>query len=79
MIKGQATIGGKRCIVIGLSRRNCDKLLTNQPIMFDGSLVGLAGVHVVVFGGESEEEIVEDLRCITGMPPVPVDEPGEAS
>jgi hypothetical protein len=63
MIKGRATLGGKPCVVIGLSRTNCERLLANQPIVFDGEILGWPGERVVILGGETEPELLEDLRC----------------
>jgi hypothetical protein len=65
VIKGRQMVNGKPWIVLGLSRLNCERLLDNKPIMVDGRLVGLpTGVRVVLLGGETEDEIVEDLRSM---------------
>lgn len=64
MIKAVMGVGAQTHIVIGLSRLNCERLLDNQPISFDGASVGVPGRMITILGGETEDDIVEDLRCV---------------
>lgn len=64
MIKGIGQINGIPTIYIGISRENWERLLDNQPIMFDGAQVGIKGHKIVVLGGETKGDIVEDLRSV---------------
>ncbi len=57
--KGEETLG------IGLSRRNCEKLLAGEPIhiklaeMHEGGLTWEG--DILIMGGETEDAIVRDL------------------
>lgn len=64
MIKARGQAAGTDMVILGLSRNNTERLLNNSPIMFDGAQVGLAGVRIVICGGETEADIAEDLRSI---------------
>lgn len=73
MIKagGRATVDGadRALLVVGLSRRNTEKLLQNQPIRFDARPLGV-DCKVVVLGGETEADLQQDLRVlgpVTGL------------
>lgn len=37
------------------------KARTGMPIMFDGAVVGLAGVHVMIFFGETERAMLDEF------------------
>lgn len=64
MIKASgATGGGRKLMVLGLSRANTERLLDNQPIRFDGKEFGFDG-DVLILGGETEADIVQDLRVL---------------
>lgn len=54
---------------LGLTRDNLDRLPLNEPIMFDWSEVGSPPdvVKVVIFAGETTEDLMEDLRAL-GVP-----------
>lgn len=55
--------GERRVLGIGLSRRNCEKLLDGEPIAFKGEELGIDNVEVVIVGGENERSIVRDLKA----------------
>lgn len=64
MIKARAQIGARDCVVIGLSDGNWENLRAGRPIMFDGGQLGLDGKTIVVLGGATEADMIEDLRSI---------------
>lgn len=64
MIKARATIGGHDTMIIGLTRDNIDRLLDNQPILFDGAELRWPGLRVVILGGETLDDLREDLRAL---------------
>lgn len=64
MIKaGGRTADNRPLLVIGLSRKNVERLLDNQPIRFAGDALGVA-CEVLILGGETEDDIAEDLRSL---------------
>lgn len=68
MIKARARIGGSDAVVLGLTRENIDRLLDNKPIMFDAATLGISEFdRVIIIGGETPDDIKEDLRSI-GLP-----------
>lgn len=69
MIKARARFKGRDTIIIGLSRESCDRLLAGQPIRFDGEELLIPGLTFLVLGGETEDEITEDLRSLGLAPP----------
>lgn len=64
MIKARATLGGRDTLLIGLSRTNIDRLLDGKPIQFDGAELGWPQFKVVVLAGETEADILDDLKSI---------------
>ena len=58
MIKGQAG----NVVVIGLSRMNVERLMGGMPIRFAGEGVGIPGKVFVIFAGETEPEMVAELK-----------------
>jgi hypothetical protein len=69
VIKARARLGvlGQDTIILGLDAENVRRLMDNQPIMFDGVEVGVPGVRFVILGGETLDEVREDLRAL-GLP-----------
>jgi hypothetical protein len=60
VIKALATTGdGTKLIVLGLSRENTEKLLTDKPILVSLDQFGVPGVKVVLIGGETEYAMVD--------------------
>lgn len=51
---------GSPIILLGLSRTNVDRLMTDQPIRFDLKEVGLEGEMIIV-GGNDERSIIAQL------------------
>jgi hypothetical protein len=49
-------------IGLGLSHKNLELLKSGKPIKFDGEAVGLKDVDVLIFAGETEETMQEDLK-----------------
>lgn len=52
---------GNLMILIGLSRANVDQLLEGRPILKGPQDTGV-NVHVVIVGGETEDEIMQQLK-----------------
>lgn len=62
-----------RLIGIGLSRRNCEKLLEGDPILFELEVLGLRvttigepyprRAQVLIVAGETEEAILAELKA----------------
>lgn len=63
MIKARGIIGGTDTVIIGLSRRNTELLHDGKPILFDGLEVGLP-VRILMLAGDTENDVIEDLRSI---------------
>ncbi len=55
--------GERRLIGICLSRRNTERLLDGEPILFRGEEVGVRDTDVLILAAESEAEA---LRQLTG-------------
>ncbi len=56
---------GKRTMVLfGLARKNCEMLLENKPIMFEGDELGFPQIQFVIMGGESEQTMMEKLKSL---------------
>ena len=72
MIKAVASQkDGSTAVFLGLSRENVDRLLANQPIP-----VKLRELHpdlpdltIILLGGETEDDIAEDLRSLGPVRP----------
>lgn len=62
MIKATGRIGdGDALLLLGLSRRNVERLLAGQPMKIYGQDVGMPGLVVVIVGGDTEESIQAEL------------------
>lgn len=57
---------GRRLIGLGLSRENCARLLMGYPIIVDGAELGHEGLEIFIFGGDTEEEMVDKLKEVVG-------------
>ncbi len=59
---------GRPILFLGLSRRNCEKLLADPmddhiPIEVDEVMPGAgAGLRIILFAGENEEQMVAEMR-----------------
>lgn len=63
MIKFTAEGSKGKILGIGLSRLNCEKLLTGQPITLDTKSLGLPfQLQIIIIGGESEFAITDELE-----------------
>ncbi|HLL68856.1 MAG TPA: hypothetical protein VK453_24550 [Micromonosporaceae bacterium] len=63
MIKAQIIdVFGRPTMFIGLSRANCERLLAGKPITVNGGDIGMDGVIVNLFAGETEERMVTALE-----------------
>ncbi len=67
MIKASATgPGGKPLLILGLSRKNTEMLLTGHPISVElKAFTGLVGT-VLLMAGETEEAIMAELAPLMG-------------
>lgn len=52
---------GNLMILIGLSKVNCEQLLEGHPILKGPEDTGV-NVHVVIVGGETEDQIMAQLK-----------------
>jgi hypothetical protein len=64
MIKARAVIKGQDVIIFGLEKPNLDALMDNKPIMFDGQHVGLHNLKIIIIAGETQADLMEDLRAL---------------
>lgn len=67
MIKGAATVGDKTpLLILGLTRRNCERLLAGDPIMVDTGELGdpLPVLQVLIMGGETEDAMAAQIRSV---------------
>lgn len=63
MLKGKFTNNeGEPCVMIGLSEGNIKLLKEGKPILIKGSSINLDIEEIIIFYGETEELMVEDLR-----------------
>lgn len=63
MIKATGrTADGDTVLILGLSRRNTERLLNDEPIRVNGLDVGLPGLQVVLIGGETEQTLTAELQ-----------------
>jgi hypothetical protein len=58
---GKSGKDGRPVLIIGLSRRNCERLLEGDPIPFDAAPWGV-DAHIVVVAGENEAAITQSFR-----------------
>jgi hypothetical protein len=67
---GTASDGGE-LIGIGLSRKNCERLLAGKPIHFKLSDMAASGLamkgEVLIIGGETEEAITAELHQLGAL------------
>lgn len=63
MVKAKYTNDkGEPVVILGLSKGNCKKLLKGQPIHIQLADLGVeTGGHVVIIGGETEQDITREL------------------
>ena len=63
MIKARGTTAdGRPLLILGLSGENMTRLMANEPIRVELRDLGLPAIQVVILGGRTEAQIVEDLR-----------------
>lgn len=75
MIKAKGkTAEGRDLVLVGLSRKNLERLLESKPIVIDTTLQLniIGGPVIAILGGETEEEIEKELRQHFQLP-VPKD------
>ena len=53
-------------IGFGLSEGNVQKLKEGKPIAFNGNEVGIPGVEIMIFYGETEEQMQRDMEPFIG-------------
>jgi hypothetical protein len=70
VIKAVGTGRGGPVVFLGLSRENTRRLLANQPIRVRSRELhaDLPDLTVVLLGGETEDDIAEDLRVLGWRP-----------
>lgn len=62
---------------MGLSRHNCELLLSGRPIHFEVKALSLPNlampdIDIVIFGGETEQSMYENLQKLGVLEGVPV-------
>lgn len=60
--------GGVKIVVLGVTRENIDRMLDNKPVRLNFSQLGLPPQTVVIIAGETEMDIMEDLRALGAEP-----------
>lgn len=66
MLKAVAHGDDHELIVLGLSDENIKRLKNNQPITFDLDQLGIKGIRIFIFAGETEESMAEDMKEFIG-------------
>ena len=62
MIKAKGTRDGKPFMLLGLSYANIELLKQDRPILFDASELGLPDVQVAIIVGETEGDLIREMR-----------------
>lgn len=61
--RGESKETGLPVVLLGLSRRNVDRLISGQPIVAAGKTFGIPSIDsVVIFFGETEEAMEAQFR-----------------
>jgi len=55
---------GRSALIVGLSGENVKRLKENKPIYQPLEDLGLADTDLIVLYGDTEDDIIEDLRAI---------------
>lgn len=50
-----------RLVLLGLSDANIERLQDGQPIIFDGTMIGLPNKRVIIVHGKNEQTIAQAL------------------
>lgn len=53
-------------VILGLSHGNLTRLKAGQPIAFDGAEVGVPGVEIMIFSGETEQAMAREIEELIG-------------
>lgn len=77
MIKFLASSEGRPMIGLGLSRGNCEKLVAGKPIFIDLKVMMMAVTNqpnlneatILIFGGDSEADMQQQVESICGAAP----------
>ncbi len=64
MIKFLASSPTGDIVGLGLSKQNLIKLLDKKPIHVKLSELGLSNINILIFGGETEDEMKNELKEI---------------
>ena len=67
MIKVLMKKNNEEMIVLGLNKENIKRLQKGQPIMFNLAELGIEGMNMLIFTGDTEESMAKDLMDITGQ------------
>ena len=62
MIKFTATTDDRKLLGLGLSHENLKRLKDKQPIQFKGEALGLDGIDILIFAGETEASMAKELE-----------------
>jgi hypothetical protein len=72
--------GGKRLLLLGLTRENVDRLMTGMPVLVDGQELGLGDFKVGIHYGVDQEALIAEIENNMGikLPAMPTPGPGES-
>lgn len=57
---------GRELLILGLSHENLTRLKSEKPIAFRGDTVGLPGIEILIFAGETEQSMARDMAEFVG-------------
>jgi hypothetical protein len=60
-------VNNKKVVILGLSGENVTRLVAGEPILFDGSEIGLPGNKFLIMYGRTEFDICADLQTELGV------------
>lgn len=62
MLKAVAHGKDHELIVLGLSQENINRLQKDQPIHLDLKELGIEGIRILLFAGETEDSMFQKIR-----------------
>jgi hypothetical protein len=62
MLKMKAKTDNGDIVIFGLSNENIKRMKQNKPMLIDLKELGIPGVKIMIFTGETEDKMFEDLK-----------------